>query len=79
MTYRRCIEKKQDVIRSEVSQASSLWNWSDHDFISDYYNGKENEDDEEKKDDEVVVKKRLDHHIQFHFNSEKGCFEEIVM
>lgn len=78
VTCRRCIEKKQGIIRSEVSQASSLWNWSDHDFISDFYNGKESIDDEEKKD-EVVGKKKSDHHIQFRFNSETNCFEEIVM
>ena len=83
---RRFLEKNKSIIRSEVSKApfSSLWSWSDTDYISPYYTHSNEESTVTKES--VDRKEKLSQNdknpksrIQFRFNPEKGCFEEIEL
>lgn len=82
----RFLEKNHSIIHSEISKGpfSSLWSWSEKDLISPYY--KEDDEDNSQsiendntKDDLSYKKDKQDSKVQFRFNPEKGCFEEIIL
>lgn len=72
-------------IRSTVSCGSDCawWSWSERDYISEYYNGDKAEGDispnQEYERQSDIRKNKLDHRIQYRFNSETNCFEEIQL
>ena len=82
----RFLEKNHSIIHSEISKGpfSSLWSWSDKDLISPYYkeddeNNTQSIENEDTKDDISYKKDKQGSKVQFHFNPEKGCFEEITL
>ena len=82
----RFLEKNHSIIHSEISKGpfSSLWSWSDKDLISPYYkeddeNNTQSIENEDIKEDLSYKKDKQGSKVQFRFNSEKGCFEEITL